>query len=1076
MAGVPSDSLFRRSACWACILAWWINGVAAAQGPSFPPGGPMPGDYAPPNVAPPVGAPGGPSGYRPTMPETVGPPNGSANGQPNVPPLRPGETRVVNVVFEGMKSVSLGKLPKLGTRANEPYDPQVVEEDVRKLIKSRKFIDVQPKIQNTAQGVLVIFQVVERPLIHYIKMVGNEGVLTSTLIGKTDLKVSDGMDPYSIKEARDKLEVYYQEHGWAHVRISIIEGNKPGDQGAIFLIDEGDAPRIWKTKFVGNTISSGERLKTQIDSKPPILYLFKGYVDQKKIDEDVQKLTAYYRGLGFFDASVGRELEYDAKRKWVTLTFVINEGRRYKVRTVAFIGNQQVPNERIGKDFKLTAGQWFNQGAMTHDVNLVRDLYGGKGYVFADIQPDPRLLEGQAEMDLIYNIKEGSRFRVGKINITIAGDSTHTHSRVIYDRLSLRPGDILDTRKLRSDERRLKASQVFAADPAKSPKITFSPLGGLDPDKAIAEKPDEHKRRSGMFGGTGSGSSSGSETYRGQSPDGNNDVWLSMDITGELSPAAARQSGLEIMPKEDASQIDDHGSGSEPMIIRAQAPSTAPGQTLTWGTQSPVGGWAVQATDPDSVQRVTRYQPPPSNSIQPAAYNSTSPAYASPAGYSNSPSTYSTYPTAPGQPNVYGAGIQSATPSYAGAPVDPPRIAFQAPSGGVAPGVAPGTIQPGGVAPEAIVPGPAVGPIAGPQVAVEPWLPVDVFTNETQTGKLMVGIGVNSDAGLIGNVVIDEQNFDIGRWPTSWEDFRDGTAFRGAGQRFRIEASPGTRVQRYVISFQEPYLGDTPVSFSTSFSYFTRIYENWDESRVGGRFGLGYYFTPDLAGTAGFRIENIRISNPTTPTPPELERVLGHNLAYGFYLGGSHDTRDNPFLPTQGHLWRINYEQIFGDFTYPQVTVEGRRYFKIIERPDGSGPHVIGVGSQLGFSGGNTPIYDEFFAGGYSTLRGFTFRGASPLDMGVQVGGNFEWLNTVEYNFPITADDALRGVAFVDFGTVERSTEVKWEDFRIAPGLGMRIAIKALGPAPIALDFAVPIKHAAGDREEIFSFSISGSR
>ena len=62
-------------------------------------------------------------------------------------------------------------------------------------------------------------------------------------------------------------------------------------------------------------------------------------------------------------------------------------------------------------------------------------------------------------MDLIYNIKEGNRYRVGKINITIVGDSTHTHSRTIYDRLSLHPGDILDTRKLRSDERRLKASQ-----------------------------------------------------------------------------------------------------------------------------------------------------------------------------------------------------------------------------------------------------------------------------------------------------------------------------------------------------------------------------------------------------------------------------------------------------------------------------------------------------------------------------------------------------------------------------------------------------------------------------------------
>src|SRR5260370_16027361 len=211
-------------------------------------------------------------------PENVGP--------PTAPAPRPGETLVADIVFEGLKVVRRGQLPKLGARPGEPYDPQVVEEDVKKLMKSRKFIDVSPKIQNTPQGVLVIYQVVERHIIQYIKMVGNQGVLTSTLIGKTDLKVGDGMDPYSIKEARDKLEVYYQEHGWDRARVTIIEGNKPGDRGAIFLIDEGRAQRVWYTKFMGNTIATGSRLRTQIDSKPPILSLFKSYVYRQTIHED----------------------------------------------------------------------------------------------------------------------------------------------------------------------------------------------------------------------------------------------------------------------------------------------------------------------------------------------------------------------------------------------------------------------------------------------------------------------------------------------------------------------------------------------------------------------------------------------------------------------------------------------------------------------------------------------------------------------------------------------------------------------------------------------------------------------
>jgi len=66
--------------------------------------------------------------------------------------------------------------------------------------------------------------------------------------------------------------------------------------------------------------------------------------------------------------------------------------------------------------------------------------------------------------------------------------------------------------------------------------------------------------------------------------------------------------------------------------------------------------------------------------------------------------------------------------------------------------------------------------------------PLDIFVEETRTGRFMFGVAVNSDAGVTGQITIDERNFDITRVPTSWDDFVNGSAFRGAGQGFRIEA------------------------------------------------------------------------------------------------------------------------------------------------------------------------------------------------------------------------------------------------------------------------------------------------
>jgi len=353
-------------------------------------------------------------------------------------------------------------------------------------------------------------------------------------------------------------------------------------------------------------------------------------------------------------------------------------------------------------------------------------------------------------------------------------------------------------------------------------------------------------------------------------------------------------------------------------------------------------------------------------------------------------------------------------------------------------------------------------------LTADPTIPLVVELEEGQTGRFALGAGVTSDAGVIGSIVIDEQNFDWRRFPTSWSDL--STAFRGNGERFRMEALPGTEVQRYLINFQNPYLFDTRISLGLSGFYFDRRFTDWDEQRVGGRVSLGYQLGPDLSTTFAYRGEDITISRPRIPTPGSLAETVGHNTLHGFRGTLTHDTRDSAFLATTGHFIELAFEQVVGDFVYPKADIDIRQYFLLRERPDGSGRHVIGVSARLGVAGSNTPVYDHFFAGGFSTLRGFDFRGASPVAGATTVGGEFLWINTVEYLMPITADDMLQAVVFCDFGTVENRVNI--DDFRVVPGVGLRITVPALGPAPIALDFGFPVAKAAFDDTQVFSFNI----
>ena len=363
------------------------------------------------------------------------------------------------------------------------------------------------------------------------------------------------------------------------------------------------------------------------------------------------------------------------------------------------------------------------------------------------------------------------------------------------------------------------------------------------------------------------------------------------------------------------------------------------------------------------------------------------------------------------------------------------------------------------------------GNVGQPYFADGGFADLDVSITQTQTGRINIGGAYNSDNGIVGQFTIDEKDFDITRFPRNFRDIIDGNAFRGGGQAFRLELVPGQDLQRYLVSFTEPYFLGTDYSFSASGYLFDRRYDDYDEQRLGGRFSFGRRLTPDLTINAGLRLENVDIDNPRLDTSPELNNSLGNSDLYIANLGLIRDTRDHPFLATEGSYFAATYSLAFGDFEYSRADLEYRRYRLIYQRPDRSGRHTISYGSKLGFSGSDTPVFENYFAGGFSTLRGFDFRGAAPIEGGVRVGGEFQMLSTVEYQFPLTADDMVKGVAFVDFGTVERDISISGDNFRVAPGVGLRVHMPAAGiGAPLAFDFAFPVETAEGDSEKVFSF------
>ena len=396
----------------------------------------------------------------------------------------------------------------LRTKINRPFDPETVQADVRELLsgQTKLFRDVRTYTQKTPDGIVVTYAVVELPTINNVRVIGNRNIATKTLLKETGLEDGAALDAYDVNEARRKIESFYQSRGYTKTQVSVLKGTRPEDREVIFLVSEDSKQRVWDVNFVGNTIVSDGRLKTQIESKPGFMkYLFKGNVDRQKIEEDKLRLTEYYRSLGYFKATVGREVDFDEDREWATITFVIDEGPQYQVRNVSVMGNRQFATPDLISRLELKQNAPYNAAKKQVDVSRLTDIYGKQGFIFVDVRPELRFLPEPGQVDLVYDISEGEQYRVGRINIHIAGPYPHTRENVVLNRISLRPGDIIDITELRKSERRLKASQLFLNEPHRgvAPKIVVRPPD-LDSIETIArgQSPRPHEAN-----------------FRGQSPD-----------------------------------------------------------------------------------------------------------------------------------------------------------------------------------------------------------------------------------------------------------------------------------------------------------------------------------------------------------------------------------------------------------------------------------------------------------------------------------------------------------------------------------------------------------------------------
>ncbi len=936
-----------------------------------------------------------------------------------------GEVTVADIRIEGNQTIPESViLQKIQAQPQRAISERLIREDIRSLMSTRWFFNVKERLDDTPEGLILVYIVHEKPIVQRVEFRGNKKIKLKHLTAWTGLKAGSPFDARANQEAVNRIEQEYKDKGYYFAKVSLLKGGSPGDREVVFQIVEGPKVQVKDRTFEGNEFWSNGDLRKNLISKEAFL-IFGGNYNPDTLPADIEALKGYYRSVGFFDVQVSGKPLFSSDRSDVNLHFTVTEGRRYKVREIRYEGNATIPTNRLKDESKLNDGDYYSAFPLAKDVRRMLDFYGEKGHYFATVNPVPHFIEQPGVVDLVFEIDEDRPRYIRKINVTFDGDHPHTKQTVALDRLQIQPGDLADPARINRGRSRLNGSQLF------EPGIGFQ----FDP-----VEPGQ------------SGLTADSRTFRAQGPKSDGDNWTQQFQTATLQAASQDASTDYAWLTTGGTSRNDVATSrnaqdrrpSKPFVHQPGEPFT-PHQVTGTAREDQVDGLEGQIEKP---QR-PRYQREVKPATQPPAeldHNVAHPVYESDLmGFRPvTPSRFFSF-----EPLAFRTS-QDETPEQ---PVFRAQSIDQVPQQELL----------------------DKSPYSGQFRDVQPgWLDININAAEGRTGRLMFGAGVNSNSGLVGSFVWDESNFDILRPPTTFSDVIEGRAWRGGGQRFRIEAAPGNQVSRYAVSWTDPYFLYTDYSLGVSGFYFNRYYPDWTEDRYGGRVSIGKQFTPEWSGALALRLEEVDMYNPRTPTPASVVPFLGTSFLSTLRGSVTHDTRDSSMMPSEGHYVDAGYEQAFGEFKFPKLETDARQYFTMYNRPDGTGRHVLTLAGNLGWSGDDTPVFERYFAGGFQSFRGFAYRGVTPRENGFATGGTFQALGTVEYRVPVTADDMISVVGFSDFGTVDQ--DVTLERFRASVGFGFRVVIPAMGPVPLAFDFSFPVLSEDDDVQRMFSFYVGINR
>ncbi len=383
----------------------------------------------------------------------------------------------------------------LSVRAGDPFDPDRLDRSLKTLFATGLFADVSFQREGSA----LVVNVVENPIINRIAFEGNKRIDTETLTPEVTLRPRVVYTRTKVQNDVKRILDLYRRKGRfaATVEPKIIQ--LPQNRvDLVFEIDEGELTGVRRISFVGNKRYGDSALRGVIQTKESAWYRILSSddnYDPDRVSFDRELLRRYYLNAGYADFRVVSAVaELVPERTGFFITFTVDEGERYKFGAVDIKAElKNLDPKLLRSDVKFDSGDWYSAEKVDEAIQQMTIRLGNLGYAFVDIQPQVERKRDEKVVNLVFEIKEGPKVYVERIDVT---GNVRTLDKVVRREFRLVEGDAFNAAKLQRSRQRIQGLGFFK-------KAEVNNVPGSSPDKTVIKVEVEEKSTGEISFGAG---------------------------------------------------------------------------------------------------------------------------------------------------------------------------------------------------------------------------------------------------------------------------------------------------------------------------------------------------------------------------------------------------------------------------------------------------------------------------------------------------------------------------------------------------------------------------------------------